>query len=389
MVEVLKENIRQAINMTGFPLEYAVSELLKRHGWSIISNRLYIDDIKGVEREIDILAYKVSEPIDEVEYITALVISCKKSTKNIWCFLTHDINQSDPNFNFTPLHFCATDKRFEYLLENNGSELITTHLNHKALKNLYPLSHQVMTYQVLQESPNDKQKKETGNLCIKNNEGIYNSISSLIKAISYEKKSRREKYNNHLKRCYIFYALSIFDGQMVQANFKGNDKQEIMEIDSLQYLNRHIVNNIDDFFLVDFTSFKNFDYRLNLYDIVHDVNIKNLKYLIDNFYENIFDYPNRVDIFMSEFEDEVYWSSKQIILELTNKDIDKKYFHILYEYDNVERTLALDICQMYKLTDKEWDYLNTSQELKQIYKIFLRKFYKYEGEIIFKEIDPF
>lgn len=82
MTEDLKKQISAAISHTGFPLEHYICTVLKNHQWNIISNRYYIDDVKGTEREIDIIAYKVSECIDNVQYITSLVVSCKKSEEN-------------------------------------------------------------------------------------------------------------------------------------------------------------------------------------------------------------------------------------------------------------------------------------------------------------------
>ena len=50
MEETLKD-IKSAIEHSGFPLEHYIGLVLKQHGWQIITNRNYIDDVKGVERE--------------------------------------------------------------------------------------------------------------------------------------------------------------------------------------------------------------------------------------------------------------------------------------------------------------------------------------------------
>ena len=36
------ENIKK----TGFPLEFATTEALRKHGWSVITNKYYIDDVQ-------------------------------------------------------------------------------------------------------------------------------------------------------------------------------------------------------------------------------------------------------------------------------------------------------------------------------------------------------
>ena len=106
MEESLKQDIHKAINDSGFTLENYVDVILRKHGWQTITNRHYIDDIKGVERELDILAYKVYlDKKENIEYITSLVISCKKSSVNKWCFLTRDANSNDVNTDLTPYHY--------------------------------------------------------------------------------------------------------------------------------------------------------------------------------------------------------------------------------------------------------------------------------------------
>lgn len=191
ITEELKKQISEAISHTGFPLEHYICNVLKKHQWNIISNRYYIDDVKGTEREIDIIAYKVSDSIDDVQYITTLVISCKKSEENRWCFLTRAVDTTDGNINWSPLHFCSTDKRFKFILETQNSLLVDKYLNHKALSHLYTFSNQVFAFQILQKSKKEKDKNR-GALCIKENTDMYNSIITTIKAISSEKKSRFE-----------------------------------------------------------------------------------------------------------------------------------------------------------------------------------------------------
>ena len=71
MREDVKKKIESAVLQSGFPLEHYIGNILKKHGWSIISNRYYIDDLKNVEREIDILAYKTYIDEDELNNSSA------------------------------------------------------------------------------------------------------------------------------------------------------------------------------------------------------------------------------------------------------------------------------------------------------------------------------
>lgn len=388
ITEELKKQISEAISHTGFPLEHYICNVLKKHQWNIISNRYYIDDVKGTEREIDIIAYKVSDSIDDVQYITTLVISCKKSEENRWCFLTRAVDTTDGNINWSPLHFCSTDKRFKFILETQNSLLVYKYLNHKALSHLYTFSNQVFAFQILQKSKKEKDKNR-GALCIKENTDMYNSIITTIKAISSEKKSRFERYNNQSKRCYLFYALSIFDGGIIESKFENDGSQTIDSVSDIKYLNRHIVNNVDDFYIVDFTTKDNFDYRLKLYDILHSANTKYLSEFLNEFYENIFQFPDRINILWKDFEDSIRFGVRYHVEKLLNVGIDANKYKIWHSYYADIQTLTLDIGGNNSLSIEQWEILNNNEELKQTIKTGLLKFFKYNGNFIFGETLPF
>lgn len=72
------EKLEYTINRTGFPMEYEVQKILEKHGWSVVSNKFYVDDIKKIEREIDLVATKRVMQ-DKVLCEVNLIISCKKS----------------------------------------------------------------------------------------------------------------------------------------------------------------------------------------------------------------------------------------------------------------------------------------------------------------------
>jgi hypothetical protein len=46
------------IQRTGFVLENAVATEFKRKGWTVISNKYYLDDVEEKAREIDLLVYR-------------------------------------------------------------------------------------------------------------------------------------------------------------------------------------------------------------------------------------------------------------------------------------------------------------------------------------------
>jgi hypothetical protein len=81
----------EQILKTGFPLEDRIAEILKAAKWSVISNRYYVDDTEKAVREIDLVAYQITN-VQHVDVYTTLIISCKKSESNAWALLARGIN---------------------------------------------------------------------------------------------------------------------------------------------------------------------------------------------------------------------------------------------------------------------------------------------------------
>ena len=79
------------IRKTGFVLENQIALILKSAGWTVISNKYYIDDSEESVREIDLIAYKAKR-IQHFDVYTTLIISCKKSGDNAWALLARELN---------------------------------------------------------------------------------------------------------------------------------------------------------------------------------------------------------------------------------------------------------------------------------------------------------
>jgi hypothetical protein len=103
------------IRKTGFVLENRVAQALKVAGWTVISNKYYVDDSEESVREIDLVAYRVSK-VQHFDIYTTLIISCKKSDANAWALLAREINLKDPNSDWWPLHAWSNDKALNFQL---------------------------------------------------------------------------------------------------------------------------------------------------------------------------------------------------------------------------------------------------------------------------------
>ena len=384
MTEVEKKKIESAVSQSGFPLEHYIGNVLRRHGWRIITNRYYIDDLKNIEREIDILAYKTHTDDQEmIQYYTGLIISCKKSEKYTWCFLTRESDTLDLNVDWTPLHFCTSDARLKYMTEKHRDILVDRYKKHSAIKHLYDFPESVFAYQQLVVADTAKKGRNVGDYYIDGNEDIYNSIITSIKALDTEKRSRVENANGKkYKRYYMFHLVSVYDGIMVKDYFDDEGKQEVEQVKEIKYLNRHIVNKVDDFYIVNFTTKDNFEYRLNLWDYFHSYNTKLLKYVISEYYKDIFTQKEKVEIFWESFKKGISWRiyySLQKLDKATNyKDLD-----ITYTYKENQLTLELYVSP-YLATDLV-KKLNSDTDLIKFISERLLSTYRYDGPFILSD----
>lgn len=390
MEEDVKKKIESAVLQSGFPLEHYVGNILKKHGWNIISNRYYIDDLKNVEREIDILAYKTYIDEDElIQYYTTLIISCKKSEKNTWCFLTRKSDVKDCNIDWTPLHFCTSDERLKYMTEKHREILISRYKRHVGIKHLYDFPETVFAYQQMKIAENNKKGHNAGDYYIEGNDDIYNSIITSIKALETEKSSaiKRNIDKKDYTRYYMFHLVSVFDGIMVKDCFDEDGNQHIEKIDEIKYLNRHIVNKVDDFYIVNFVTKDNFEYRLNLWDYFHSYNSKLLKFVVSEYYKDIFSDKEKVDVEWGLFQDMNMWRIGWALQNL-DKEIKRDSVNLSYSYEN--NILKLHLFSNKYIGDDVLDKLNQDTTLMRNLRMSLMDVYRYSGDFYFCEEDlPF
>lgn len=269
------EQLRSNIYTTGFVLEFEVSKILQKHKWIVINNRYYIDDIQRTVREIDIVAYKSSK-IEDIRYVTTLIISCKKSNENFWTFLTKDFVKSDPNIDFYPIFNWSNNRILNYIFEEQDwkKKFIKKMKTKNFLKEIYSIPRQVFAAQEMSKTSLKKQ----------NDKNIFNSITSLIKAQSYELASLE---NRKKEECfYNFNLISIADTELLEA-YLENPNCTPQEISGTKYINRYIVNQQDSFYKIDFVKFDAFGDYLRNYDKLHEWNIAFYPKLIDEFYDSI------------------------------------------------------------------------------------------------------
>jgi hypothetical protein len=363
------ERIKSAISKTGFLLERYVSDILESKKWTVINNRYYIDLSNNCQRELDILAYKASKKEEIVHYFV-LLISCKKSEENDWVFLTKPIRQNDPNIDFCPqLLWTNSDlikctKAIEKVKQSITKEIA----NNANISELMKIENNVYAFQeVSTRKPNPKDDKP-----------IYSSIDSLLKAANYELNTINAKKSEEL--VYHFNFITVFEGTIFEALVTENDPK-IQRVDSTKYVNRFIVNNIDEFYRLHFCSKEYFSFMVDCFDSLWEFENKQIDGRIDEYkkyFLSNYTYRNAMnDKIVGELRSTIRFvlqdiSERQII------DIQS----IWLETDEKAKKLVIEI----DFNDDEVEILNDNQYLKSKMKYLLKKYCRYEGDFSFSKI---
>ncbi len=362
---------KKQIEKTGYILEYEVSEILSNHKWNVINNRYYVDDVTENVREIDIVAYKAT-PIKDIYYYTALLISCKKSVENDWVFLSKKADKLDPNLDYLPISNWTNERYIGYMLKNSDwKNRINDNLEHyEYLSNIYKTEKKVFAFQEM--------KKSTG--APQNDKKIFESISTLIKALAFELKSLSERKQS--KCFYNFNLISIaqtdlIDMHFYQSNIDGD------EVKNINYINRFIVGGKDEFFKVNFVKYDYFENILCDYDDLFKWNKKFYSGLRDEFFNDIVSDYNKIQYQYSICE-------KQL-LNIINAGISKIYIDdsikgikdINFGYYDEELILYLEVPDI--ITSE----LNINEFVKSHVSRILDIYFNYKGKFIFGEVLPF
>ena len=145
----------------------------------------------------------------------------------------------------------------------------------------------------------------------------------------------------------------------------------------------------DQRYIVNFIHKDILNYRLQLFDYLHDENTRTLPLLIKTFYENIFYDDKKVQIKWGIFEDYILWKVKSILITDTvitpSDDV-----RLLYYYNKKEALLEIKIDTPYNTLTRELiNHMNINKDLKDITNKALIKVFRYEGRFVFTDGLPF
>ncbi|QKQ76725.1 hypothetical protein [Nostoc sp. TCL240-02] len=364
------------IKKTGFDLEFRISEILRKAGWSTINNKYYIDDVKEEVREIDIIAYKVTDTKD-IRIFTTLVISCKKSEKNLWALLSKKLDEKDPNLELKPVHVCSNNKVLGFItsmteFKNNYYENI---INQKVGRALCTPRFQIFAYQEMEI--------DSGNP--KNDTAIFNSISSLMKAQSYEINSLpKRRIGEKLNYIYQFNLVSIIDSKLLRILFEEKNINTF-EIDEDNYIARYIINKEQTIARVHFVKAEAFGDILEEYNLYHLANCNFFQQKYDEFYIDVISNEDKLKILFDEFYDLIKTS---LYFELLQYGYKKTFDDFVKDvradinWDEVSKSIIISL----DIAKKFIDFLNENKTIRSLVAINLNTVYRYDGRFEFVDV---
>ncbi len=371
------KNIEINIEKTGFVHEHRVSSILQDHGWIVINSKRYVDNIERKVRAIDIVAYKHTKN-DHMPYYTVLIVSCKKSNDNIWALISRDKSPRDPNTNWFPLHIWSNAISINFMMRKKSdwrADYVKT--DHNLFERIFSTESHIFAFQEMH--------KKTG---VKINDNrIFSSIDSLIKAQSYELAALPERKKDG--RCfYSFNLLTIVDAPLIKVHLEP--KIKATRVDEDRYIANYIVNGKEISARIHFVEMSAIDHILTQYDRLHKYTVDFFGKMRGKFFNGIMqDYDRRcslIDMFRSELGAFLYFGLR------VNLDVEYGDLTINLDWDDEKKIVLILLSDDNKSIDASSEPIiaklnNDDQIMKKTAQI-LSQLYKYHGGFQFA-IHPF
>jgi hypothetical protein len=364
-LEKYVENIRR----TGFPLEFEIAEALRKHEWSVITNKYYIDDVQATVREIDIVAYKATAKNGVMIY-TSIIVSCKKSEENVWALLSKKANTNDRNIDWSPLHTWAGAPDLRYMLslplwKTKYRDYMISNGLHTVVQE--PARH-IFAFQEM--------AKESGKP--KNDKAIFESVTSLIKAQAYELNVLPLRKGKSPPSVYQFNLLNVVDTDLICLDF--NDEEVVPSIiEQETYIASYIVEKKQTFARILFVKPSSLEVALEKYDKLHALNVSFFEKLSREFYADAVKVRQKREIFLEDFLKNVSSKLDWTFLEVVNR------FSTIKDFDLMWSASSQAVKLLIKSGKNVVEKINEDESLINELKILLKKYYRYNGSLIVSE----
>ncbi len=232
---ISKEQIKVALESSGYLLEDRVNKILKKQEWQTVPNSRFKDIKTQVEREMDIVAFKNINDIDENndQLNSTLLIECMNNKEPIAYF---ENLQKNPN-RFASLNFNVFNKSFGDILYWAQQELND--------KNKIIYSSQYCGFQKVQKLI----KEHNDGWIATHPDNKHDSTSSLFQYIKYHIDQFKDfkSLPGHITGFY-YRPIIIFQGELL--SIQQNEELTIKEVNRIKFQIPKTDNN-GRYFLID------------------------------------------------------------------------------------------------------------------------------------------
>ncbi|MFQ5508666.1 MAG: hypothetical protein ACE5FN_04920 [Leptospirillia bacterium] len=278
------DKIKKALSKTGHLFEHEIGTLFEEKGWMIIPNKFYIDRDDNKGKEIDLVAYRISEVRNETAYITVVVIEAKQSTKNKWVFYTKGGYQGDINMHTAPLYYHNEVEEVRRYLSQNT---LLAGMNERNNLDLFNFPRKAYTFS---EVTDDRKGQGSGGSFFRAiaSNTVYNAIFGVIKAqLSELDFYRNRKIAQNEKRFYLIFPLVVFNGEILEAQIGEEQEIDLVEAQEIQYVNRYRSPAYDNFHSANIIRREMLPHYIDVYTRIHEGTRDHVREMIDRFYENL------------------------------------------------------------------------------------------------------
>lgn len=362
------EAIPDALAKTGFVLEHQVAESFRSAGWSVIGGRYYADDVDGRARELDLVAYRTFK-FRDLTVVYGVLVSCKKDAENTWTFLTRDRPNSDPNFDWEPVHYWTDVNPLERYLQSEkwkGEFLSRAASAGETLA----ATRDVFAFQQI----NSK------SVVPKNDTAIFSSITTLMKGLDHELLALPQRQKGK-KRIYFFSLLSVVDAPLVDARYSG-DRVEAKEIEAITYFARYMVRKREMSALVRFVRSDVLSGEIRRIEKLAEAASHYANLAVATSFDAIKTNYAVQDYFASRFESVLGWWLRSHL----NKH---KISHSAAKLTSVRYLNSKLKLEMEGIDNDAVSFLNCDKEAMGMAKDVLKKVARYEGDFEFDWDIPF
>ncbi|MBT3066115.1 hypothetical protein [Rhodoferax sp. U11-2br] len=349
------------IRKTGFVLENDVAQTLRASGWTVISNKFYVDDSEESVREIDLVAYRVSK-VQHFDVYTVLIVSCKKSEANAWALLARDINLKDPNSDWWPLHAWSNDKALAFQLAASGRAKAyhDAAKGHGVVDALSQPDVEVFAFQEMDKGTGKPQ----------NDKPIFGAITSLMKAQAYELSALPGR--KKAPAVYQFNLLSVVDTDLIRLKFSKTDIKQT-EVDTEHYLARYIIRKREVFARIRFVRAGVFSTVLEDYVRLHLANCKWFATECDAFYSGVIQDWNRSDTLLDDFFRKIRFAVEWRLEGHFEREFDLSKPALYWDKTTNAPRIG------FELPDDVIDFMTEDSAIKKYFADALKSVFRYDG----------